>query len=113
MKRVITVAFIFVCCLFLWCSAFAAETTGKESSVLKKDEGKSLFEKKCSQCHAADRIKEAHHTKEDLKNILERMTSKPACNISPLEKRDIQDYIFKNMGDLFPGSPIGAPVPGM
>jgi mono/diheme cytochrome c family protein len=69
----------------------------------KEDPHKVLFETKCSQCHAADKINEAHRSKEDLKKILGRMTSKPGCNINAKEAQEIELYLLGDMG------PAGAP----
>jgi mono/diheme cytochrome c family protein len=94
-------------CLVVFGSNLLAEEA-KEKQAQKDEHLKALFEKKCAQCHSADRIKKGHRTKEDLKQILERMKNKPGSNISAAESKDIENYIFAIMGDL--GPPV---IPGM
>jgi mono/diheme cytochrome c family protein len=106
MKRLLSVVLIvFFGLVVVGGPVGAEETKKKEASTQKEDQVKTLFEKKCSQCHAANKIKEGHRTKEDMKKILERMTSKPKCNINAAEAKEIELYL---LGDTGP-----ATVPGM
>jgi len=87
------------CFVVIWGSGCAKEA--------KKEDPKLVFEQKCSQCHAADRIKEVHKntplTQEGLKNIVQKMASKPVCNINANEAKEIETYLLGELG------PVSAP----
>jgi len=87
------------CFVVIWGAGCAKE--------VKKEDPKVVFEQKCSQCHTADRIKEAHSkkplTQEDLKNVVQKMASKPGCNISANEAKEIETYLLGELG------PVAAP----
>jgi mono/diheme cytochrome c family protein len=104
-KWVAVVLTVFFSLVVLGSSVFAGEAKGKDAAAQKEEQRKALFEQKCSQCHAADKIKEGHRTKEDLKKILGSMTSKPKCNINAAEAKEIEIYLLGDMGP--------AVVPGM
>lgn len=73
----------------------------------KKVDSKIIFEQKCSQCHNADKIKEVHKntplSSEALKDIIQRMTKKPGCNINAKEAQEIEIYLLGELG------PVSAP----
>jgi len=90
-KMVVIVLGLCFSCVVFGSPVFAGETK-------KEDPNKALFEKKCSQCHVASKINEGHRSKADLKKILDRMTSKPACNINAAEAKQIEMYMIGDMG---------------
>ena len=99
------------CTLFLFSlvivpSAAMAQTKEEHS---KDDPHKKLFETKCQQCHSLQKIKEAHLTKENTKETIERMIKKQGANIS----KDEADKIYNYLGEyyLIPPAPPAAPAP--
>jgi hypothetical protein len=103
MKRLLSIILaVFFCLVMLGRPLISGEAKGKDESAQRK----ALFEQKCSQCHASNRVNEGHRSKEELKKILERMTSKPGCNINAKEAQEIEMYLIG--GDIGP-----AGVPGM
>ena len=60
-------------------------------------DAKTLFEKKCSACHSADRAKSASKTSEEWTKTVTRMKTKTA-NISNDEAGIIINYLTKTYG---------------
>jgi len=61
-------------------------------------DAKTLFEKKCSACHSADRSKSLKKTNEEWTKTVTRMQEKRKENISNDEARIIIDYLTKTYG---------------
>lgn len=70
---------------------------------------KELFENKCQKCHALERVRQAHLTRDRAKEVVERMRKKPGADISKADAESIYRYL----GDYFliPPSQPAAPVP--
>jgi len=94
---------LFFCLVVFGRPLIAGEAKSKDEPAQKADQKKALFEQKCSKCHAATRISEAHRSKEEMKKILDKMTSKSGCNINAKEAKQIETYLLGDMG------PVGAP----
>jgi hypothetical protein len=61
-------------------------------------DAKTLFEKKCSVCHSADRAKSLKKTNEEWTKTVTRMQEKRKENISNDEARIIIDYLTTTYG---------------
>jgi mono/diheme cytochrome c family protein len=70
-------------------SLYAAEAT--------KVDAKALFEKKCSQCHSADRPKSKKKTAAEWESTVARM-QKNGCPVTDEEAKIIVDYLANTYG---------------
>jgi len=61
-------------------------------------DAKTLFEKKCSVCHSADRAKSLKKTNEEWTKTVTRMQEKRKENISNDEAKIIIDYLTTTYG---------------
>jgi hypothetical protein len=77
---------------FLFLVPFPVQSMGQEVV-----DAKTLFEKKCSVCHSADRAKSLMKTNEEWTKTVTRMKNKTG-NISVEEAKIIIDYLTKTYG---------------
>jgi len=78
---------------FLSLAPLNVQSMGQEAT-----DAKTLFEKKCSACHSADRSKSLKKTIEEWTKTVTRMQEKRKQNISNDEARIIIDYLTKTYG---------------
>ncbi len=75
--------------------AMGCATTGSTGSTTATG-SHPQFEGLCSKCHTLDRVHVAHNalSKEQMKNIVQRMSQKPGSNIDPNSIEDIVNQIY-------------------
>jgi len=78
---------------FLSLAPLAMQSMGQEAT-----DAKTLFEKKCSVCHSADRPKSLKKTNEEWTKTVMRMKEKRNENISNDGAKIIIDYLTKTYG---------------
>ena len=99
-----------ICALSLLFLGLVTTIAQAKEEASKDDPPKALFEKKCQKCHSLERVKEAHLTKDQAKETVEKMRKKEGAKISKEEAESIYDY----MGNYFvvpPSSPVVPAVP--
>jgi hypothetical protein len=84
--------FIVMTLVFLSITPILPYSMGQEPG-----EARTLFEKKCSACHSADRAKSLKKTNEEWTRSVTRMKEKTG-NITADEARIIIDYLAKTYG---------------
>lgn len=60
-------------------------------------DGAALLEDRCSECHSANKVKQAPRSKSDWENTVNRMIQKGA-NLSDAEKQALVDYLAQTYG---------------
>ena len=78
---------------FLSLVLLPVQSMGQEAT-----DAKTLFEKKCSVCHSADRAKSLKKTNEEWTKTVVRMKEKRNENITNDEAKTIFDYLTKTYG---------------
>jgi nitrate/TMAO reductase-like tetraheme cytochrome c subunit len=88
-------SFIFatIMLVFLSLTLLPGQSMGQEATDVK-----TLFEKKCSACHSADRAKSLKKTNEEWTKTVMRMKEKRNENITNDEAKIIIDYLTKTYG---------------
>ena len=79
--------------VFLSLASLTAQSMGQTAT-----DAKTLFEKKCSVCHSADRAKSLKKTNEEWSKTVTRMKIKRNENISDDEAKIIIDYLTTTYG---------------
>ena len=68
------------------------------AAVSAVEEGKALFEQKCSVCHGLDRATARAETKEEWSSVIKEMQAKKAEWISDAEAAKILEYLAASHG---------------
>lgn len=68
------------------------------AAVTAVEEGKALFEQKCSTCHGLDRSTARAETRERWKEIIREMQDRKADWISDTEAEKILEYVSTHYG---------------
>jgi hypothetical protein len=73
-----------------------AKISNKEAEKIAAylaDPNREVFEAKCSKCHTLSRIEQKHLTGDTAKKIIDNMSGKEGSDITPEEKKYIQDFL--------------------
>lgn len=98
---VLSLAFFAVIVLAAACSKPEApkqEAPPPAPAVSAVEEGKALFEQKCSVCHGLDRATARTETREEWDSIIQDMQSKKADWISDAEAEKIVEFLSAEHG---------------
>jgi len=107
MKKLMATMICSVSLLFLL--GLVITMTQAKEDASKDDPHKKLFETKCQQCHSLEKIKEAHLTKEQTRETVEKMRKKEGAKISKEEAESIYGYLGSYY--VVPPSPPIVPAP--
>ena len=73
-----------------------ANISDKEANAIAQllgDPNREVFETKCSKCHTLERVDQKHLTGETAQKVLNTMCSKKGCDISPEERKKIEEFL--------------------